>query len=735
MKKRLFSLLLAAAMASSLLVLPAGAAPADGLDRDTVLAVESLRLMGVLDDGGFRAGDAVNRAQFCRMAASAMNSGDELGLYSTVTIFPDVRPAHQESAYINMACRRGVIAGYPDGLFHPDQTITVGQAVTALLRMLGYKDEKIGGVWPASYMAVGANIGLTDGVGMDGNAMLTQGQAARLFLNLLRADTADGGAYLTSVGALIRKNEVLVTSAATGSDGLDTAMRLASSDETYQMAFGRSSNGALNGCRGTLALDKNGRVLTFVPDAVSESRTVNISSAKATQIVDTAGAAYTVTGSTKAYHEGKETTWDEVYSWVTAGTSVTLYLSASGGVDYIFVGGGDTSNAAVVVYSDGSIAGFSSLAGGSDSYKIYKNGIEAVARDMRRYDVATYSAATNSIRVCDTRITAYYENCSPNPREPSVIWALGHEFKVLPTAQESLSGFKIGDQFTLLLTEDNQVAGAVEAVGGGASNTAIGIVKSAGSSATVELLCGITVSGRLNQNNAQDLEGQLVRVSSGSKGTIGLSRLTGGAGGNLDVAARTLGSRKLADNAMIFENGVDGLKAISLSQLTSGTIPSNQISYARTDWADRVDLVVIGSDSGTIYYYGRAVVSSTAGTEDSKGITSIALESGSRTIGPYTAGYQANTGDYIGISLGTRGGGSYISALVKLTEVRNVSNNAWNGRDTVTVGGQTYTIPTDVLCFNRDSERWLSLSEAHAYSDQCSLYVHNGAVRIIEVRR
>lgn len=733
MKKRLISLLLAAALTAPLLVLPAGAAPAAGTDRDTILAEETLRLMGILD-GDFRAGDAVNRARFCRMAACAMNSEDELGLYNTVTIFPDVRPSHRDSAYINMACRKGVIAGYADGLFHPDQTITVGQAVTTLLRMLGYKDEKIGGVWPASYMAVGANIGLTDGVGMDGNAALTQAQAARLFLNLLRSDTADGGAYLTSVGAVIRKNEVLVTSSATGPDGLDTAMRLASGDETYQMAYGRVSNGALNGCRGTLALDKNGRVLTFVPDAVGESRTINISSAKATQIVDTAGATYTVTDNTPAYHEGEETDWKDVYAWVTAGTSVTLYLSAAGGVDYIFVGGGDASNAAVVVHSDGSVAGFSSLAGSSDNYKIYKNGVEAVARDMRRYDVATYSAATNTIRVCDTRITAYYENCSPNPSEPSEIRALGHDFKVLPTAQESLSRFKIGDRFTLLLTEDNQVAGAVEAVGGSASNTSIGIVKSAGSSATVELLCGITVSGRLNQNNAQDLEGQLVRVSSNDKETIGLSRLTGGAGGDLDVAARTLGSRKLADNAMIFENGVDGLKAISLSQLTNGIIPANQISYARTDWADRVDLIVIGSDSGTIFYYGRAVVSSTAGSEEIRGTTSIAVESGSRTYGPYAAGYQVNTGDYVGISLGRRGGSNYISALVKLTEVRNVSNNAWSGRDTVTVGGRTYTIPSNVLCYNRDAERWVSLSEAHAYSGQCSLYIHDGMVRIIEVR-
>ena len=119
--KRILSFLLAAVMAASLLALPAGAADvvrfSDVTDRNTVMAVESLRLMGVLDgynDNTFRPGAALNRAQFCKMAVYAMNGEEELGLYNTVTIFPDAKPSHWASAYINMASRKGIIAGYPD---------------------------------------------------------------------------------------------------------------------------------------------------------------------------------------------------------------------------------------------------------------------------------------------------------------------------------------------------------------------------------------------------------------------------------------------------------------------------------------------------------------------------------------------------------------------------------------------------------------------------------------------
>ena len=313
--KRFLSFLLAAVMASSLLVLPAGAAEvvrfSDVTDQNTIMAVESLRLMGVLDgynDNTFRPGAALNRAQFCKMAVYAMNGEEELGLYNTVTIFPDAKPSHWASAYINMASRRGIIAGYPDGKFHPERTVTVGQAVTILLRMLGYEDKDIGGVWPASYMAVGATVGLTDGIGTNGNATLTRGQAAQLFLNLLRSDMKEKGSYLSSLNATVLENQVLVTSSATGPDGLETAMKLASGEAVYQMASGKASNGALNGLRGTLVLNKSGKVITFVPDAMGVQMTITVASAKASQIVDVSGAVYNVTGKTQTYYNGEADT-------------------------------------------------------------------------------------------------------------------------------------------------------------------------------------------------------------------------------------------------------------------------------------------------------------------------------------------------------------------------------------------------------------------------------------------
>ena len=742
MKRRITTFLLAVCMTVSLLAVPAGAASgatvtfSDIGDRSTAMAVESLRLLGVLDgygDGTFRPGTVLNRAQFCKMAVYAMNGSSELSRYRTVTIFPDVKPSHWAAAYINMAAKgKDIISGYADGRFHPDRTVTVGQAVTILMRMLGYKDEDIGGIWPDSYMAEAATVGLTEGVSTNGSAGLTRAQAARLFLNLLRTQTKEGGTtFASTLGQTVQG--VLLSADTEGGEG-----RLRLSTGTYTLTEGKASNGMLNGMKGTLIVDsKSGRALTFVPEDLGSSKTVVLASAKATEMTDTSGNTYTVKSDTQVFQNGEAGSWGEAYTWLNAGTSVTLYLDAAGNVDYVFVGGGGNATSAVIVYEKGSTAGFASLAGGATGYTIYKNGVRASSGDMRKYDVATYSAVTNSIRVSDTRITGYYEDCSPNPSEPSKITVLGHEFNVLPSAMQTVSKFRPGDQITLLLTADNQAAGAVEATGTTASGNAIGIAEVSSGSATVNLLCGIQVKGsvKLSASDVERLNGQLVRVSSSKKDGLSLTRLTGGVSGDLDVENGKLGSRELAENVIIFQNDGSGLTAISLSQITEAKVPSSQITYAGTDWADRVKVIVLNSVTGSGYIFGRAHYTANYDEEGNRvGNAQLSVEYGEgKTTATFETGYVVRNGDIVGITIVTAGNTQRIGSLIYPDELRNVPNAAWSGKGAVTVNGRTYTVPASLPCYNRETKEWVTLTEARAYADSATLYVHQGVVRFLEV--
>ncbi|MDD3164623.1 MAG: S-layer homology domain-containing protein [Oscillospiraceae bacterium] len=738
MKKRILCLLLAVCLLIP--TIPA-AAFSDVTDTAATAEIESLRLLGVIDgypDGSFRPGGTLTRAEFCKMAAYATGAYNQAGQYQAITVFPDVTPKHWASAYINLESKgKGIIYGYPDGTFRPNSTITAGQAVTILMRLLGYTDADVGAAWPDGYLATAASCGLSEGLTLSGGAALTRRQAAQLFSRLLACKTKEGADYAGTLAASTVKDTVLLDSNATASDGTTGAMEF-SNGSTYKMA-GSSSNGALNGYKGTVLLDSSDRVLTFVPSAAGSYKTVTVSAAKSDALTESGGVKYNMDANITAYDGDEKTTYGALFSWLTPGSVVTLYFGPSGSVEYLFRGAtGAVSTDSLVIGSDGATTGLKELSGTS-AYTIIKNGVAATVGDLKQYDVVTYDSAANALRVSDTKITGYYENCWPNADAPTKVTVLGHEFDVLPRAASALSGFKVGGQITLLLTADNRVAGAAALTGNNVS--AIGLVSSISTaSATVELLCGIKVTGQVKYSESQvsNLSGQLVRVSSSQSGYLSLTVLSGGGNATLDVAARKLGDAALSPQVAIYEKvGSSALTAINLGDIPNATVPSDAIAYAGRDWAGRVNLLILKDVTGNCFTYGRVSYSSiTAVDEDGDKTTtghSLRLTYGTgKVLGPFNTAINARTGDFCGFAL--TADGSKISSIVNLEKLANVPNSAWTDKSTVQFGGKLYPVADDVVCYNKVSDTWLSLTDAHSYAEKATLYADkHGIIRAIEV--
>ena len=107
--KRFLAAILTAALALSLVMLPASAIQSSFHDiSDPVTAVNAdiLRLMGVVagtGDGRFNPDGTLTRAQFCTMVVNFLQKGDEAARYATRTIFSDVTGSHWARSYINLA--------------------------------------------------------------------------------------------------------------------------------------------------------------------------------------------------------------------------------------------------------------------------------------------------------------------------------------------------------------------------------------------------------------------------------------------------------------------------------------------------------------------------------------------------------------------------------------------------------------------------------------------------------
>lgn len=668
MKKRVFSLLLALVLTLSAAAIPASAAESfsDVTDKKTAQNVEVLRLLGVIEGNGagqFNPSGLLTRAEFCKMVVVLMGKGSDAMRYKTVTIFPDVRATHWAAGYINLAVRQSepkLLAGLPDGTFQPDSYITYGQAVTILMRVLGFADKDSGGIWPDGYINLAKSTGVSAGVNLTGSANITRAQAAQLFVNVL--STGKDGKGYTPAGCT--KGDKEVTLVSMNGDKLRI-----SGEKDPKTLVRPSSSSALNGLKGYLLTNSDGKVVTFVPKTSS-----------------TTGAA--------------------------------------------------VSNAAVILPADKSTSGISALTDGRTDYTVYRNGVLSSVSALRKNDVVTYDAVSNTVYACDTRVTVYYESCEPSPSAPVSIKVLGGtSFDVLPTAQQSLSKFKPGKTMTILLTSDGAVAGAVENDYSARGN-AIGIV----SGSKVQLLCGSTTIDLSLTGMTVDskLDGKLVSISSSSKTSVGLYAKTGGVSGDLNVREGTLGSKKLASGVMLFDDGV--LK--NLSDLTDVSVPQSRITYARTNGSGEVDLIALSSTSGELYGRVSVYTETTPEVKDESGIvtvpaettTKISVDVNGTTYGPYTSGYGVRSGDFVAFKVNS--GKTGFSQMLTLDKLGEVSASAWIGKTAVNYGGRTYTVPSDVLCWNRDGGSWLDggAEAALAYGGTMNLYVRDGVVRVIEVR-
>lgn len=768
MKRLLASALAAATLCALLTVAPANAAASSGFvdiaDPNVQEAATLLQIMEVVDGNGygyFFPEMNLTRAQFCKMAVNIRGEGSKAEAQQNRTIFLDVPATHWGRGYINYASSITVsdngerlVMGVGDGTFHPDDNIAFDQAVTMIMRLLGYTaaDVHTGATWYDGYLSTAKTIELLDGLAdIPHDSPLTRAQAAVLFRNLLFTKLKDSGrTFLSSLGGSEVENSVVLDVKAKADDGTP-AFR--TTKATYKTD--RSFDASLEGQEGKVVLNKDEKLIAFVPKARTSERVVNVTSTQATYLMASGGEKFTVEPETVVYRENEETTWAKCYLSISTPTPVTFHYDANGKLSYLFFSAADPDGTHVMV-ARRLTAGtnpFAAMAEGK-AYTMFKNGVVATAADIRQYDVAVYDPGAGVIQISDLRLTGIYEDASPSPAAPTSIKVMGRSFPVLSSARDDLNSFKVGDQVTLLLTTDAQVAGVVspDVVKGEAVGIASVTDAGSDSTATVTLLQGgLEVSGGVSASAADRYNNQLVTVSSGSVGRLALSLVSGSiVKSDLDVAARTLGDRPLAENVVIYDRAQDGsVVRVDYDSLTTKTIPRDRISFVSYDYSDRVKYLVLDDVTGDAYQYGYFVYYAKLGSDEPGGPTSPMLcvkqgsADGKEVLTPKGAFFKSGIRQDApgGVAYNTKGN---IAATVTLQSAQHIGRSAFDLEEmTVNINGVIYVISPSVQCYNKTSKTWFApgkagVEAARAYSDDLTLYfdrsaAQGGKIRLIEI--
>lgn len=772
--KRHLAALLAAVTLTAAVPMARAASFSDlGSMPEVAEAAEFLRLMGVvngLPGGSFNPAGTLSRAEFCAMAVRALDREDEEPAQRSRTIYLDVGPTFWATGYINLASvitlggtaeggGTPLVAGVGDGTFQPDRAITYGEAVTILCRMLGYGTADVtgGGAWYDGYLAAGASAGLTEGLTLAGTDVIDRSQAALLFYNLYFSDVKGGGkTYLVSMGGKEQDVGILLDVDAT----LNDSPAVKTSEGTYKTD--RTLDRSLEGKEGKAYFDADEKLIAFVPKKGTFQRVVNITSARTTSFTVSGGEKITIDPTTDVYKGSDKTTWNSVWKDLGSSTTATLHYGSNGKLARVYISDGSADGVeAMVLRSNHAGVGnpFSSLAGGS-GYTMFKNGMEATAADIRQYDVATWDAAAKVIQVSDLKLTGIYENAKPTPQSPTEITLMGQDFTLLSSAWSDFDSFKIGDSITLLLTADGKVAGAVSA--SAVKGDAVGVASINGTTAEVTLVpSGFKVSGTVSSSAADRYDGQLVTVTSSAKEKLSLSLVSGSAArADLNVGARKLGEREIAENVVVYDRVQNGQAVeVDYTDITQATVSKNKISFVSYDYAGRVRCMVLDDVTGNAYQYGYFHYERGAESEESKLADTLCVRQAPQEGGKEDSLSEKGTflgsirsGSPGGVALAVRlkvrsddtGPDYHVAATVDLKSLSGVGRTAFDPEEmTVTVAGVSYPVSKEVQCYNKTTRTWFPVGKdgmeaARAYSDDLTLYydkdpAQGGKIRLIVV--
>ncbi len=155
-------------------------------------AVESLSALGIFtgDDADgdgvmdFRPADTITRAEVAAIVCRIQNL-NVVG--AGTTPFVDVPATHWASGYVAQAAGQGIINGYGDGNFGPDDNVTYEQVVKMLMETLGYNlFASANGGYPSGYLTAAQRWGvLEDVVGGAVGAEASRGMVAQLVNNAI----------------------------------------------------------------------------------------------------------------------------------------------------------------------------------------------------------------------------------------------------------------------------------------------------------------------------------------------------------------------------------------------------------------------------------------------------------------------------------------------------------------------------------------------------------------------
>lgn len=447
-------------------MLPSALAATDTSNYDeanAILLSKTLKIMVGDEDGNMRLDDFVSRAEFTKIAITMSAYRNMVPPNSTTSFFKDCNFKHWAAPYVRLAVTNGLITGYPDGTFRPENTVLLEEAVTVLLKLLGFTSEDFGSSWPYGQIGIATNQHVLDNVSCQVGAELSRRDVLKLVYNTLVAQPKDAQTvdtkYLQSLNCNVYEDAVLIATNKEN-DGVTPGYILTSAG-TFKM--GNDFNHGLIGRKGDLIVVNGNDYGAFMQSEQTMQKHVVYSMIDSTVITYSNGtmSSFDIDDGIDVYRDTTKTTFGEVRGSLTSGDTVYIMKNASGNVDYITL----TTDNMAGPYTVSGKSQLSSYGIDTASAIVMRDGVKSSVDAIEANDVVYYLGDINTVFAYSRKITGVYEKATPNRDMPSSVTVSGKEYTIeSAVAFDKLSSngsTKYGDTVTLLLGKDGEIADVI----------------------------------------------------------------------------------------------------------------------------------------------------------------------------------------------------------------------------------------------------------------------------------
>ncbi|MBO5908918.1 MAG: S-layer homology domain-containing protein, partial [Clostridia bacterium] len=356
---------------------------------------------------------SLTRAQFTKLAVASSEYRSSVAIKTNTSPFYDVKRDHWAAGYIKSANNNKLISGYPDSTFRPENGIILEEAVTVVLKLLGYQNSDFGGEWPNGQLSIAKNTGLLDNVTVNQGEYMKRIDAIALLYNALTGDTKQGTEYLSKLGYSLQKNITLVASYLQDTT-LDTD-EVVTSIGNYTVKDGFDFDKI--GMRGDALVKNNKEIAGFFTEGQNKKTYIITGVLGTTIVVNDKGTSksFPISDETVAYYNSSKTTYASLANRVSAGDIFSVISDDTGRVKYVTA----TSQRMEGPITVASSSFLSDLKMNENEVTVIKSGGTASVSDVKVNDIIYYSKNLNTVWVYAERRTGIYEEAIPNQEFPS----------------------------------------------------------------------------------------------------------------------------------------------------------------------------------------------------------------------------------------------------------------------------------------------------------------------------